>query len=66
MIDRYSREEIKRIWDLEEKFKYYLKVELGVCEAYHKLGTEKVKSLRFVKKSIENALISLESDKTIE
>ena len=35
-------------------------------EAYHKLGTEKVKSLRFVKKSIENALISLESDKTIE
>jgi len=37
-----------------------------VKEAYHKLGTEKVKSLRFVKKSIENALISLESDKTIE
>jgi hypothetical protein len=37
-----------------------------VKEAYHKLGTEKVKSLRYVKKSIENALISLESDKTIE
>ena len=38
MIDRYSREEIKKIWDLEEKFNYYLQVELAVCEAYAKLG----------------------------
>ena len=38
MIDRYSREEIKKIWDLESKFSYYLKVELAVCEAYAKLG----------------------------
>lgn len=38
MIDRYSREEIKKIWDLDSKFGYYLKVELAVCEAYSKLG----------------------------
>lgn len=38
MIDRYSREEIKNIWELEEKFSYYLKVELAVCDAYAKLG----------------------------
>ena len=38
MIDRYSREEVKKIWELEEKFNYYLKVELAVCEAYVKLG----------------------------
>lgn len=38
MIDRYSREEIKRIWELDSKFNYYLKVELAVCEAYAKLG----------------------------
>lgn len=38
MIDRYAREEIKKIWDIEEKFKYYLKVEIAVCEAYEKLG----------------------------
>ena len=38
MIERYSREEIKKIWDLESKFNYYLKVELAVCEAYAKLG----------------------------
>ena len=38
MIERYSREEIKKIWDLESKFNYYLKVELAVCESYAKLG----------------------------
>ena len=38
MIDRYSREEIKKIWDLKSKFDYYLKVELAVCDAYAKLG----------------------------
>ncbi|MCM1265533.1 MAG: adenylosuccinate lyase [Candidatus Gastranaerophilales bacterium] len=38
MIDRYSRPEIKEIWDLNTKFDYYLKVELAVCEAYAELG----------------------------
>ncbi len=38
MIDRYSRLELKNIWDLESKFDYYLKVELAVCEAYAELG----------------------------
>ena len=37
-----------------------------VRDAYHKLGTEKVKSLRYIKKSVENALTSLETDKTTE
>ena len=38
MIKRYSREEISKIWELESKFSYYLKVELAVVEAYYKLG----------------------------
>ena len=38
MIERYSREEMKRIWELNCKFKYYLDVELAVCTAYNKLG----------------------------
>ncbi len=38
MIERYSREEIKKIWDLGVKFNYYLKVEIAVCEAYSELG----------------------------
>lgn len=46
MIDRYSREEMKKIWDLESKFSYYLKVEIAVCEAYAKDG-------KFPKKDIE-------------
>ena len=50
MIDRYSREEIKKIWDLESKFSYYLKVELAVCEAYNKLGQIPDKNLVEIKK----------------
>ncbi|HPC42757.1 MAG TPA: adenylosuccinate lyase [Spirochaetota bacterium] len=32
MIDRYSRKEISRIWDLENKFRIWLDIELAVCE----------------------------------
>ena len=39
MIDRYSREEMKNIWDLDSKFQYYLNVEIAVAEAYADLGT---------------------------
>ena len=38
MIERYSREEMSKIWELDSKFKYYLDVELAVCKAYNKLG----------------------------
>ena len=38
MIDRYSRAEISKIWDLEQKFSYYLKVELAVIKAQVELG----------------------------
>lgn len=51
MIERYSRDEMKSIWDLQSKFEYYLKVEIAVCEAYAELGqmpkecVEKIKEL---------------------
>lgn len=38
MIDRYSREEMKKIWDLNSKFQYYLDVEIAVAEAYAQIG----------------------------
>lgn len=38
MIDRYTREEMGRIWSLDYKFQTYLDVELAVCHTYHKLG----------------------------
>ena len=56
MIDRYSREEIKKIWDLEQKFSYYLKVELAVCEAYCKLGIIPQTSLDEIKKKASFSL----------
>lgn len=49
MIDRYSREEIKKIWDLNAKFNYYLKVELAVCEAYSKIGQIPTEALKEIK-----------------
>ena len=50
MIERYSRKEMKEIWDLQNKFQTYLDVEIAVCEAYTKLGvipasiTEEIKT----------------------
>lgn len=38
MIERYSREEMKNIWELENKFSCYLKVELAICQAYNEMG----------------------------
>ncbi len=38
MIKRYSREIMEKIWDLQSKFEYYLKVELAVCDAYEEIG----------------------------
>lgn len=39
MIDRYSRKEMAKIWELTSKFDYYLQVELAVCDAYAQIGT---------------------------
>ena len=50
MIDRYSREEMKKIWDLNSKFDYYLKVEIAVCEAYSRLGKIPKKDVEEIKK----------------
>lgn len=50
MIDRYAREDMKKIWDLNSKFDYYLKVEIAVCEAYSKLGKIPEKDVEEIKK----------------
>ena len=63
MIDRYSREEIKKIWELNEKFCYYLKVELAVCEAYAKLGKIPTETLCEIK---QKASFSIERIDEIE
>lgn len=50
MIERYSREEIKKIWDLQSKFNYYLQVELAVCDAYVELGQFPKNDIEEIKK----------------
>ena len=37
MIDRYSRKEIKKIWDDHNKYSIWLKIELAAAEAMEKL-----------------------------
>lgn len=51
MIERYSREEASKIWDLESKFNYFLQVELAVCEAYNKAGKISNEALSHIKKT---------------
>ena len=63
MIERYSREEIKKVWDLEQKFSYYLRVELAVCEAYAKLGQIPLEILEKIK---NKASFSIERINEIE
>ena len=38
MIDRYTRPEMGALWSRAEKYATWLKVELGVCEAYARRG----------------------------
>lgn len=63
MIERYSREEIKRIWNLDVKFDYYLKVELAVCQAYARLGHIPMEAVRQIK---EKANFTVERINEIE
>lgn len=50
MIERYSLEEMTKIWDIDSKFDYYLKVEIAVCEAYCELGQIPKEDLKKIKK----------------
>ncbi|MEK3888375.1 adenylosuccinate lyase [Bacillus sp. FSL K6-3431] len=49
MIERYTREEMGKIWTEENKFKAWLEVEILACEAWSELGVipkEDIKELR--------------------
>ena len=38
MIERYTRQEMARIWSLENRFRAWLEVEIAVCEAWFQIG----------------------------
>jgi adenylosuccinate lyase len=49
MIDRYSRKEISRIWELENKFRIWLDIEIAVCEIQAKDGIVPQSDLKTIK-----------------
>ena len=49
MIDRYSREKIKKIWDLENKFRIWLDIEIAVCEVYAERGVIPAEDMKIIK-----------------
>ncbi len=63
MIKRYSRDIVSKIWELENKFNYYLQVELAVCKAYNKLGKIPDDALNHI---LKNAKYSVDRISEIE
>jgi adenylosuccinate lyase len=49
MIDRYSRKEMSKIWELENKFRIWLDIEIAVCEVYAELGMIPKEDLAVIK-----------------
>ncbi len=50
MIDRYSRIDMARIWEPENKFAAWLRVEIAACEAWAKKGKIPEAALKRIKK----------------
>ncbi|OGW76278.1 MAG: adenylosuccinate lyase [Nitrospirae bacterium RIFCSPHIGHO2_02_FULL_40_19] len=67
MIPRYSRPEMAKIWEPENKFQKWLDVEIAACEAWAKLGEIPKKSLDVIKKRAKFNLSRIdEIEKTVK
>jgi len=51
MIPRYTRPEMAGIWEDQNKFAIWLKIEVLACEAMHKLGVVPAADLRRIRKN---------------
>jgi adenylosuccinate lyase len=49
MITRYTRQEMGRLWEPENRFRRWLDVEIAACEAWAELGRIPEKSLAIIK-----------------
>lgn len=63
MIPRYTRKEISKIWEPENKFSIWLQIEILICEALSKKGEIPMDSLRKIK---ENAKFDVDRIDVIE
>jgi len=50
MIERYSRKEMSNIWELNNKFRIWLDIEIAVCEVYAERGMIPAEDLAVIKK----------------
>ncbi len=70
MIDRYTRKEMKNIWSEDTKYKFWLDIELAVCEAWAEEGViplsdiKKLKKAKLEKKNITEAFNTTKHDMT--
>ena len=53
MIPRYSRKEISDIWELENKFRIWLDIEIAVCEIYAERGIIPAQDLKVIKEKAD-------------
>jgi adenylosuccinate lyase len=53
MIPRYSRKEISEIWELENKFRIWLDIEIAVCEIYAARGIIPAEDLTVIKEKAD-------------
>ena len=63
MIDRYSTKRMKKIWNEQNKFETYLKVEIAATKAWVKEGVVPAEDLDSI---IKNAFVNLDRLKEIE
>jgi adenylosuccinate lyase len=49
MIPRYTRPEMGKLWDVDDKYQKWLDVEIAVCEAWAELGEIPVDALKVIK-----------------
>lgn len=63
MIDRYTREEMGKIWTEENRFNAWLEVEILACEAWAELGDIPKEDVRKIR---ENAKFDVDRIKAIE
>ncbi len=67
MIPRYSRPEMAKIWEPENKLQKWLDVEIAACEAWAKLGEIPKKGLDVIKKKAKFNIARIdEIEKTVK
>ncbi len=51
MIERYARAEMSQLWSEQSRFESWLKVELAVCEVYHREGKINLQEITALRKA---------------